>query len=60
MALQSDETPEQLMRNVMSPQGSTEQAIAVFEDEKLRDTVTKAMQACAKRAKQMQSEFANH
>ncbi len=60
MALESDETPEQLMRNVMSPQGSTEQAIAVFEDEKLRDIVTKAMQACAKRAKQMQSEFADH
>lgn len=57
MALTASQDPEQLMRNVMSPQGSTERAIATFEAKGLRTIVTKAMQDCADRAKEMQAQF---
>ncbi len=57
MALVGDQDPEQLMRNVMSPQGSTERAIESFETAGLREIVAKAMQDCSDRAKEMQSLF---
>lgn len=57
MALDSADEPAQLMRNVMSPQGSTERAIATFEDRELRQIFQEAMEACAQRAREMQSEF---
>ncbi|MEL6117686.1 pyrroline-5-carboxylate reductase [Photobacterium sp. SP02] len=57
MALHCDVEPEQLMRNVMSPQGSTERAIACFESLDFRQMVNQAMTACADRALEMQTEF---
>ncbi len=57
MALASEESPAQLKRNVMSPNGSTEQAIKMFEAEDLTGVFKKAMSACAHRAREMQKEF---
>ncbi len=57
MALTGEDEPEQLMRNVMSPQGSTERAIESFEAADLRQIVADAMQACADRAREMQTSF---
>ncbi|MEH0664653.1 pyrroline-5-carboxylate reductase [Vibrio scophthalmi] len=57
MALVGEYDPEQLMRNVMSPQGSTERAIASFEKANLRLIVEHAMRDCADRAKEMQLLF---
>ncbi|WP_111493428.1 pyrroline-5-carboxylate reductase [Marinobacter bohaiensis] len=59
MALASDESPAQLKRNVMSPKGSTEQAIASFEASDLNEVFKKAMTACANRAQEMQKEFSS-
>ncbi|WP_321274298.1 pyrroline-5-carboxylate reductase [uncultured Vibrio sp.] len=57
MALTGEQDPEQLMRNVMSPQGSTERAISSFENANLRLIVEQAMCDCADRAEEMQSLF---
>ncbi|WP_148861315.1 pyrroline-5-carboxylate reductase [Marinobacter fonticola] len=57
MALASEYAPGQLKRNVMSPKGSTERAIASFENAGFNDIFKQAMTACAERARQMQLEF---
>lgn len=57
MALTSKDSATQLKKNVMSPQGSTEQAIFSFERDHLTEIVDRAMQACANRALEMQEEF---
>ena len=46
---QSNEGPETLRRNVTSPGGSTAEAIAVFDQEKLKETFVKAVAAAIKR-----------
>lgn len=53
MVLESDLSAEQLKVNVMSPGGTTERAIHVFENEGLPQLVSKAMTACADRSKEM-------
>lgn len=53
MVLDSDLPAEQLKLNVMSPGGTTERAIHVFENEGLPELVSKAMNACADRSKEM-------
>lgn len=53
MVLESDLSAEQLKLNVMSPGGTTERAIHVFENEGLPELVDKAMKACADRSKEM-------
>lgn len=53
MVLESDLPAEQLKRNVMSPGGTTERAIHVFENDGLPELVSKAMTACADRSKEM-------
>lgn len=53
LALVSDKTPDELIRMVCSPKGTTEQAMRVFEEENLHDTVIKAMDACTKRADEL-------
>ncbi|OBA00300.1 pyrroline-5-carboxylate reductase [Halomonas sp. G11] len=60
MAQQSDKDPATLKQNVMSPGGTTEQAIQHMEDAKLRTTIADAMQACAKRAQAMSKELSGH
>jgi pyrroline-5-carboxylate reductase len=59
MALASDESPAQLKKNVMSPNGSTEQAVMSFEAAGLAEIFERAMIACANRAHEMQTEFSS-
>jgi pyrroline-5-carboxylate reductase len=47
----------ELRRRVTSPGGTTERAIATFEQQQFRQTVDAAMQACANRARQMADEL---
>jgi pyrroline-5-carboxylate reductase len=56
---QSDSDLElaELRRRVTSPGGTTERAIAAFEQHQFRQTVGIAMQACANRARQMADEL---
>jgi pyrroline-5-carboxylate reductase len=53
MALESDVGLVELRRRVTSPGGTTERAIQSFEQDGLRQTVTKAMRAAAERAAEM-------
>ena len=53
MALEADVTPAELRRRVTSPGGTTEQAIATFENAGLRDTVHSAMKNCALKAAEL-------
>ncbi|ODS24572.1 pyrroline-5-carboxylate reductase [Candidatus Endobugula sertula] len=57
LAKSSDVSVGELRRRVTSPGGTTEQALNYFEHAGLRDTVTKAMQACADRSKTMAKEL---
>ena len=58
MAARSEQDPGQLKRNVMSPGGTTEQAINTFEDGGMRDLVRKAYNAAFKRSQEMAKELA--
>ncbi|MDX1456332.1 MAG: pyrroline-5-carboxylate reductase [Marinobacter sp.] len=58
MAAQSEHDPAQLKRNVMSPGGTTEQAINTFEQGGLRDLVQQAYQAAYHRSEEMAQELA--
>ncbi len=53
MVLESGKTPDELIRMVCSPNGTTERAMAVFEEEKFCEIISKAMQACGKRAEEL-------
>jgi pyrroline-5-carboxylate reductase len=57
MVLASDVSPDQLKRNVMSPGGTTERAISVFEGDGLVALVEKAMTAAADRSVEMAAEL---
>ncbi len=50
MAMESDEPPQQLRERVTSPGGTTERALAVFEEGGLRDLVARAARAARDRA----------
>ncbi|PCM43310.1 pyrroline-5-carboxylate reductase [Marinobacter sp. ANT_B65] len=58
MAARSEYDPAQLKKNVMSPGGTTEQAINTFEEGGLRDLVKKAYNAAYKRSEEMAKELA--
>ncbi|AOY90277.1 pyrroline-5-carboxylate reductase [Marinobacter salinus] len=58
MAARSEQDPGQLKRNVMSPGGTTEQAINTFEEGGMRDLVHKAYNAAFKRSEEMAKELA--
>jgi len=58
MAGRSEYDPAQLKKNVMSPGGTTEQAINTFEEGGLRDLVKKAYNAAYKRSEEMAKELA--
>ena len=53
MVLNSDISPAQLKKNVMSPGGTTERAIHVFEQNNLVGIVDQAMQAAADRSEEL-------
>ena len=57
MAAKSEHDPAQLKRNVMSPGGTTEQAITTFETGGLRDLVKQAYQAAYRRSEEMAEEL---
>lgn len=59
MAGRSEHDPGQLKRNVMSPGGTTEQAITTFEDGGLRALVKKAYSAAFSRSQVMAKELAS-
>jgi len=59
MAGRSEHDPAQLKRNVMSPGGTTEQAIHTFEDGGLRELVKKAYGAAFTRSQEMSKELAD-
>ncbi|MCK7544555.1 pyrroline-5-carboxylate reductase [Marinobacter bryozoorum] len=59
MAARSEHDPAQLKRNVMSPGGTTEQAITTFEDGGMRTLVDKAYKAAMTRSKEMAREMAD-
>ena len=48
-------SPEDLIRSVASPNGTTERALNVFEEDKLEETFAKAMTACLNRAEELSS-----
>jgi pyrroline-5-carboxylate reductase len=57
MAAESDVDLVELRRRVTSPGGTTERAIASFEEDGLRSVVTKAMRSAADRAAEMAREM---
>ncbi|WP_239923598.1 pyrroline-5-carboxylate reductase [Agaribacterium haliotis] len=57
LAYSSDIDVAELRRQVTSPNGTTERAINCFEQEGLRKTVEKAMQACAERAVELSDQL---
>ncbi len=58
MAAHSEHDPAQLKRNVMSPGGTTEQAINAFESGGLRELVEQAFKAAYHRSEEMAEELA--
>lgn len=58
MAARSEHDPAQLKRNVMSPGGTTEQAINTFEQGGMRELVGSAYRNAVKRSKAMAKELA--
>lgn len=59
MALESDDDPAMLRRKVTSPGGTTEQAIAVFEQADMRGLFEKAMRAAHDRSITLSEELGN-
>lgn len=57
MAIESAVAPAELRRQVTSPGGTTERAIAAFEDGGLRTLVGTAMQAAARRAAELSEQL---
>lgn len=57
LAQSSDVDVAELRRRVTSPNGTTEQAILSFENDKLRETVARAMDKCSARSVEMAQEL---
>jgi pyrroline-5-carboxylate reductase len=57
MALESNDSTKNLRQHVTSPGGTTEAAIHVLEQEKLRETFSKALQAACSRSKELAELF---
>jgi pyrroline-5-carboxylate reductase len=59
LAQQSDVGPAELRRRVMSPGGTTEQAVLSFEEQGMKEMVRTAMEKCSNRAREMATELAD-
>lgn len=59
MSITSDETPEQLRRNVTSPNGTTQAAIESMQANDISGLIAQAMQACYERSEQISKEMAS-
>ena len=57
MVLRSDKTPEELVKMVTSPNGTTERAMAVFKENQFDKIISDAMKACTKRAIELSAEL---
>ena len=57
MALESEEGPEVLRARVTSPGGTTERALAVFEEGGFRTLVQRAIEAAAERSRELADEL---
>jgi pyrroline-5-carboxylate reductase len=57
MVLRSDKTPAELVKMVTSPNGTTERAMKVFNDNGFEKTVSDAMKACTARAEELSAEL---
>ncbi|MDD5034199.1 MAG: pyrroline-5-carboxylate reductase [Methylococcaceae bacterium] len=57
LAIESEESPAELRKRVTSPGGTTEKAIAAFENGQLRAMVLEAMQAAKDRSLQLSREL---
>ena len=57
LALEMDDSPEDLRQKVTSPGGTTEQAIRMFEEQGLIDIFSKAMKAAHDRAEELAKEL---
>jgi pyrroline-5-carboxylate reductase len=57
LAAASDETPASLRKNVTSKGGTTEAALKVFDEEKLAERFSRAVEAASKRATALGSEL---
>lgn len=57
MLMRSGKTPEELIRAVTSPKGTTEQAMNELYAADVASTIDKAMRACTERAEEMPKEF---
>jgi pyrroline-5-carboxylate reductase len=58
LALASDQTPEQLRKQVTSPGGTTQAAIESFQDQNIEAVFRTAMTSALERAKEMSDDFA--
>lgn len=56
MVLESGKSPDELIRMVCSPNGTTERAMQVFYEEDLCGIVAQAMDACGRRADELSRE----
>jgi len=57
LAIESTESPETLRRNVTSKGGTTEAALNVFEQEKLAERFSRAVEAASRRGEEMGREW---
>jgi pyrroline-5-carboxylate reductase len=57
LAAQSDKAPAELRRQVTSKGGTTEAALKVFEQEKLAERMTKALEAASRRGTALGDEL---
>ncbi|WP_067220994.1 pyrroline-5-carboxylate reductase [Marinomonas gallaica] len=59
MVTQLDDDIAQLRRNITSPNGTTQAALETLEAQGIEPLFTAAIEACAKRSKELGEEFAN-
>ena len=59
LAANADVEVDELRRRVMSPGGTTEQAVQSFESDNIREIFSRAMTRCANRAVEMAQEMGN-
>lgn len=59
MAKRSDLEPAQLKRNVMSPGGTTERAIKIFEEQGLKEMFNLAIEAATERSRELSQILGN-
>jgi pyrroline-5-carboxylate reductase len=59
LAISSEEDVSELRRNVTSPGGTTERALNMFEEGKLKELVERALHAARDRSIELANEFGN-